>query len=456
MSRYDGIGRFKGFKFYLVNEQTVSGGSRLVEHNFPYRDEYGIDDMGAEIDRYDVHMHFLGDDYERQFERFQTALKRSREGELVHPYFPRGRYIVESYHGGIEPAKQRLSYFTLTLIKQEKSISPIGALNTLINILESVNGTIDSIIESFEQAWSVVDNVFDAVELVESMVDRIQYAVDSLMGGGRSFSLTNQLNSIKERSTSLVNSPGELAKDLTRSVLSIRDETAPSDAYVIYGGVRNRLGDSTGFKTKLDTITINGDEYSLASAGSENFNVKSENNRIMLNLLVESICFCGQIMALVDSLQREMSAIKKPVKPTTPALGAYKNPIQRKDGDVDQLDMPIIKSPIVTKSDALDVLESTAEELDQLMLKLSESGWDYISIFDMRLKFIQDLEAKTERLIGTRKMTTGMTAPALVHLYQFKQNAQDWSEFSTRNSVKNPLFVVAGGSYEVLDDESII
>ncbi|PWD89602.1 hypothetical protein DC081_09130 [Ignatzschineria cameli] len=450
--RYNGIGRFKGFKFYLVNEQTISGGSRLVEHNFPYRDEYGIDDLGAEINRYDIHMVFLGDDYERQFERFQSALKRDRTGELVHPYFPRGRYIVESYRGGIEPAKQRLAYFTLTLIQQEKSISPIGALNTLIGLLESVNGSIDMMIESFEQAWSVVDNVYDAVELVESMVDRVQYAVDSLMGGGRSFALTNQLNSIKERSTSLVNSPRILASDLTKSILSIRDETSPSDAYVIYGGIRNRLEESTGFKTKWDTVIIAGKEVTIASAGSENFNVKSENNRIMLNLLVESICFCGQLVSLSNSLKEELEAVKPKTVPKVPVLGSYENPIETKDGDVDQLDMPIIKSPIVTKSDALDVLESTAEELDQLMLKLSDNGWDYISIFDTRLKFIQDLEAKSEQLIGTLKLSTKMAAPALVHLFQFKQDSQRWREFSKRNNIRNPLFVMANEEYEVLDD----
>ena len=96
MSRYSGTGRFKGFKFLLVNEQSVSGGSRLVEHSFPYRDEYGIDDLGEDIKRYDIHIVFLGDDYIRQFERFQSALSRDRTGELVHPFFPRGRYIVES------------------------------------------------------------------------------------------------------------------------------------------------------------------------------------------------------------------------------------------------------------------------------------------------------------------------------------------------------------------------
>jgi len=450
--RYNGIGRFKGFKFYLVNEQTISGGSRLVEHNFPYRDEYGIDDMGAAIERYDIHMVFLGDDYERQFERFQSALKRDRTGELVHPYFPRGRYIVESFRGGIEPAKQRLAYFTLTLIKQEKSISPIGALNTLIGLLESVNSSIDMMIESFEQAWSVVDNVYDAVELVESMVDRVQYAVDSLMGGGRSFALTNQLNSIKERSTSLVNSPRILASDLTKSILSIRDETSPSGAYVIYGGIRNRLEESTGFKTKWDSIKIGGEDFVVASAGSESFNIKSESNRIMLNLLVESICFCSQLMAISDALKQALNTIKTAHKPTTPTLGTYENPIQTKDGDIDPLDMPIIKSPIVTKSDALDVLESTAEELDQLMLELSDSGWNYLSVFDMRLKFIQDLETKTKTLIGTQTIMPKQTAPALVHLYQFKQNAHEWRAFAMRNNIKNPLFVTANESYEVLDD----
>lgn len=452
MSRYNGIGRFKGFKFYLVNEQTVSGGSRLVEHSYPYRDEYDIDDLGDDIKRYEVHMHFLGDDYERQFERFQSALNRDRTGELVHPYFPRGRYIVESYRGGIEPEKQRLSYFTLTVIKIARSVSPISGLNTVIGVLESANETLDGLINNFEKAWSVADNVFDAVELVESMVDRVQYAVDSLMGGGRSFNLTSQLTSIKERSTTLVNSPHDFASDLTKATLSIRKETTASDAYVVYGGIRNGLGSFTGIKAKWGKVKIDGKDSIVASSGSELFNVRSENNRVVLNLLVEGICFCGQLISVCDSLQEEINTIKPKTTPKSPVLGAYDNPLEKISDDVNQFDMTLIKAPIVTKTDALDVLETMAEELDQLMLKLSDNNWDYLSVSDMRLKFIQDLEQKTTQLIGTKTMTTIETAPALVHLFRFKQSAQDWQEFAKRNNVRNPLFVDANESYEVLDD----
>lgn len=450
--KYNGIGRFKGFKFYLVDEQGVSGGSRLVEHQYPYRDDYGLDDMGADIDRIEVPIHFLGDDYVRQFERFYEAIKRDRTGELVHPYFPRGRYIIESFRGGIEPKKQRLSYFSLTLIKTEKKTSPIGALNTLISTLESINGTIESVIESFEQAWSVFDDVVYAVELVESMVDRVQYGVDSLMGGGRSFKLTNQLNGIKENSTTLVHQPRALANEMTSSILSISKETTPSDAYVIYGGIRNRLGQSTGFKTKWSQITVDGKPFTVASSGSENFNVRSEKNRIMLDLFVECICFCGQLRAVCESLQLEIDNIKLKQEPKAPEMGEFVNPIEVKDGDKDVLTMTIIKPPIVTKSDALDVLESTAEQLDQLMLKLSDNGWDYLSVMDTRLKFIQDLETKTEKLIGTRKITTNHTAPALAVLFQHTQDSRDWQQFATRNRIKNPIFVLANESYEVLDD----
>lgn len=78
---------FRGVPF-LVAASDRSGGRRLVVHEFPYRDEPFIEDVGRRALTFRVEGYVVGDDYIAQRDALLGALEDvGGAGELVHPYY---------------------------------------------------------------------------------------------------------------------------------------------------------------------------------------------------------------------------------------------------------------------------------------------------------------------------------------------------------------------------------
>lgn len=77
---------FRGVPF-LVEDSGRSGGRRLVEHEFPYRDEPEFDDLGRRMRGFSLTGYVLGDDYLEQRDALIDALETAGPGELIHPYY---------------------------------------------------------------------------------------------------------------------------------------------------------------------------------------------------------------------------------------------------------------------------------------------------------------------------------------------------------------------------------
>jgi len=78
---------FRGVPF-LVEESERSGGRRIVTHDFPYRDDPFIEDLGRKSRTFNVTGYLLGDDYLTQRDALLSVLEdASGPGQLVHPYY---------------------------------------------------------------------------------------------------------------------------------------------------------------------------------------------------------------------------------------------------------------------------------------------------------------------------------------------------------------------------------
>lgn len=77
---------FRGVPFF-VEEENRSGGRRLVVHEFPFRTEPVIEDVGGAAKRYRIDGYFVGDDYLDQRDALVEALEQEGAGILVHPEY---------------------------------------------------------------------------------------------------------------------------------------------------------------------------------------------------------------------------------------------------------------------------------------------------------------------------------------------------------------------------------
>lgn len=84
---------FRGVPFFVESSER-SGGRRIVTHQFPYRDDPFIEDLGREARTFHIDGYVLGDDYLAQRDKLLDALEgKDGPGELVHPYHGMQRAI---------------------------------------------------------------------------------------------------------------------------------------------------------------------------------------------------------------------------------------------------------------------------------------------------------------------------------------------------------------------------
>ena len=77
---------FRGVPFF-VESAEISGGRRAVVHEFPFRDDPYVEDLGRKAHSFRIDGYVIGDDYLAQRDALQAALENvAGPGELVHPY----------------------------------------------------------------------------------------------------------------------------------------------------------------------------------------------------------------------------------------------------------------------------------------------------------------------------------------------------------------------------------
>lgn len=78
---------FRGVPFF-VDESERSAGRRTVKHEFPFRDNPFVEDLGRDGRGFHVTGYVLGDDYMTQRDALLAALEDTAgPGTLVHPYY---------------------------------------------------------------------------------------------------------------------------------------------------------------------------------------------------------------------------------------------------------------------------------------------------------------------------------------------------------------------------------
>lgn len=87
---------FRGVPFFVESSERT-GGRRTVEHEFPFRDDPFVEDLGRAMRSFRLDGYVLGDDYLTQKNKLLDALETAGPGELVHPYHGIRRAIGKTH-----------------------------------------------------------------------------------------------------------------------------------------------------------------------------------------------------------------------------------------------------------------------------------------------------------------------------------------------------------------------
>ncbi|MBI2236351.1 MAG: hypothetical protein HYU60_05260 [Magnetospirillum sp.] len=107
-----------------------------------------------------------------------------------------------------------------------------------------------------------------------------------------------------------------------------------------------------------------------------------------------------------------------------------------------------------SRDEAVATRDQVARQLDQVRIEPGTPGQVFRALTDLRAASAKDIGTKAGSLARLRRVTMGDSLPAAVVAHRELGDARRAGELVERNRIKvrNPLFVPAGETLEVLDD----
>jgi prophage DNA circulation protein len=89
-----GAAKFRGVPFYVETAER-SGGRRTVVHEYPFKEDPYVEDMGRAPRRFTIEAYVIGPQYMDARDRLLTELEKAGAGELFHPYYKTIRVTLD-------------------------------------------------------------------------------------------------------------------------------------------------------------------------------------------------------------------------------------------------------------------------------------------------------------------------------------------------------------------------
>lgn len=482
MGKKSGKGSFRGVPFLIEEQQDISGGRRLVQFEYPLRDDGLTEDLGLKLRSYHVSCLVIGDDYLKQAEKLIEALEKPDEGELKHPYFGTKNVRVEDYKTTYSTSEQRIVRFEMTFIPAINEIAPLAKKDTLFGVLsqyaEALNALADEFAEMIEAALDFLDEltapIFEVVDAFLGLIETVFEGVHTLLGAGMDFK--NRLMSVKNRVDVLIKTPKLLARELQALVkFSVQTgvmQSNTSHRQSQYGGLtvaKQQMAHKQSaveikrvfvqLTTMIDSVQVQQhklqgryDELRRSDLSSLTL---SRKQRQPLGVALSRIFNLQSKQSVVASLQAKTQFIFLRLMQASLVL-EYGNAIARAVNLSSQISSTqtegIVPYAIESKQDVQRYMAEMDAQLETLIFALADNEqWQsYEALEQYRLALLTDLRIRGERLANVQTVTLKDTQPALVVEFNANGNAKGWERFTLRNHIRHPLFCLGGTEMEVL------
>jgi len=120
---------FRGVPFFY-DDTKRSGGRRLVEHEFPQRDDPYVEDLGRKKREHKIAGYVIGDDYIARRDALEIALDQNDFGTLLHPYRGELKVNIRSWTSQEVRDEGRMARFDIECVETGSEPSPLASLAT--------------------------------------------------------------------------------------------------------------------------------------------------------------------------------------------------------------------------------------------------------------------------------------------------------------------------------------
>lgn len=380
---------------FFVDTSDLGGGRRIVVHQFPFRDDPYVEDLGKKARTFRLDGYVLGDDYLTQRDALLSALEdTSGPGKLVHPYY--GVLTAICIDVGVSETKSEGGFAKFSLQFAE------APAQTPVPVAE------------VDQAGEVSDAA-DAANAASDAQLASDYNASNLPGyalGSAQTALTNATSSLKSNLAPVISATQELASlNAQATVLVATAAQLVTTPALIMGQFRNAIA-------ALVTTALDAPEAmmnALISAYDVNMGTP-----VTPTTATRTQELANQT-ALIAALRRTFAIEASRLAPTVPFTS--------------------IDDALAARDSITALLDTEAEEAGDTA---------YGALVDLRAQMQQAVPG-TSAFASIVTATRRTTLPSLLLTYQLYGSVDLESDVLARNDVMHPGFVV--GTLKVLSNE---
>jgi len=376
-----------------VRSQDTDGGRRVVNHEYPGRDEPWAEDLGRKARTHNLEMILVGSDYMVRRDKLVAALEEGGVATLVHPWLGRMQVQMGTYRLRESTREGGQAIITVTYHEAGRSQFP--------------NQTVDTASEVAAQAsvaQAAVDQDFTDKFDVNGQPQWVADDAVSLMGEATATitGLAESLPAVPEALTNFYTDVTKLDGALNTLVRSPYD--AANGIQGIVSGLAGIVNDPLPSLELYKSLGLFGSDKSKLPTTTPANKAKASNQ-------AATIAFV-QATALIEE--------SKATALSTPASSA----------------------------DALLIQQDLAARLDEAASVASDTV--YIALMDLRAAVVRDMTARAAQLPQRSFHQVLQTQPSIVLAYRIYGDTGREPELVKRNHIAHPGFIAGGTSFEVI------
>lgn len=230
----NGLGRVIGASFrgvpFLVRASERGGGRRAVVHEFPFRDDPFVEDLGRKARPFRVEGYVIGDDYLEQRDDLLAALEdEAGPGELVHPYHGVRRAICVNLSVSETTADGGMATFALEFAETPvqgptPSIQSDPASTVSTSADTAVTASKAELVEKYDPlglaSFALQSAERALVTAAAALGDKLSAAIDAQQ---ELAALAGQVRVLTTQASSLVRQPAEMVDAFHAAITNLGD-----------------------------------------------------------------------------------------------------------------------------------------------------------------------------------------------------------------------------------------
>lgn len=387
---------FRGIEFEAESHDTT-GGRRLINHEYPLRDDNYTEDIGKKTKHFSVPCYVIGSDYMTARDQLNTALDAEGPGALVLPWLGTVMVAVDEYHLKESTKEGGMARFTVQFMLAGQAEQPSAKVDTGYQVAQAADQANIAVTEDFTDVFStgsVSEWVREAaIEGVESILNEVTEAAGlAAVPVTQLEAMAAQAMGLQADVATLIATPDQLAQ----RVLSLLTSMLPTIPDI-----------STGLPVHnaLNALSPTAEAEAAPSAPVTTGSAIATTNGAALAELATR--------AAVITQARNAASI---------SFENYEQAMTVRDQLTESLEAHALTAP-----DAL-----------------------YTTLMDLRVAIVRDITARGADLAHLVKYTPKATLPSLVIAHAIYGDASRETEIVSRNKVRHPGAVPGGQDLEVL------